>query len=100
MQGGDTALPTSRGDLVDRSIQVEGTFTNSATVFLQGSNDATTTSNGNYHTLKDPFGNAISFTSAGIAQVTEVTVWMKPVLANGDASTAITVTAAVRRSFR
>lgn len=100
MTAGDTCVPTARGDLVDRSCQVEGSFTNAATIFLQGSNDATTTTNGNYHTLNDPFSNAVSFGASGIKQVTEVTAWMKPVLINGDAGTSITVTVAVRRSFR
>jgi hypothetical protein len=100
MTAGDTCVPTARGDLVDRSVQCEGTFTNAATIFFQGSNDATSTTNGNYHTLNDPFSNPISFSASGIKQVTEVTAWMKPVLSNGDVATSITVTVAVRRSFR
>lgn len=92
---GDTMVPVGRGDLVDRSIQVEGTFGAGGTVALQGSNDGT-----NYHTLHDPFNNQITVTSASITQVTEITAWMKPVLTGGDGTTSLTITICVRRSFR
>jgi hypothetical protein len=100
MTGGDTCVPVARGDIVDRSIQVEGTFTNAASVSIQGSNDATSTTNGNYHALHDPFSNVIAFTSAGLSQIEEVTAWMKPVLVNGDVGTSLTITIAARMSLR
>lgn len=92
---GDTFVPVGRGDLVDRSIQVEGTFGASGQIALQGSNDGV-----NYHILHDPFNNQITVTNASITQVTEITAWMKPVLIGGDGTTALTVTICVRRSFR
>jgi hypothetical protein len=97
---GDTFLPVARGDIVDRSIQVEGTFGAGTNVNIQGSNDATTTTNGNYHNLHDPFSNVIIFTSAGLNQVTEVTAWMKPNIPSGDATESLTITVCARRSFR
>lgn len=92
---GDTFVPVGRGDLVDRSIQVEGTFGAGGQISLQGSNDGV-----NYHTLHDPFNNQIIITSTSIVQVTEVTAWMKPLLNGGDGSTSLTITICVRRSFR
>lgn len=68
----------------DRSIQFTGTFGGAAAV-LEGSNDGTT-----YFTLHDPFNNALSFTSANFAEVTEIALFMRPRIANGDGTTAIT----------
>lgn len=65
----------------DRSIQVTGTF-GGATVELQGSNDGTT-----YFTLKDPFGNDLSFTAAGLKQVLEVTLFTRPKITGGAGTT-------------
>lgn len=94
----DTCKPVSRPDLADRSVQVEGTF-GGATIVLQGSNDATSNSDGNYRTLNDPAAAAISLTSAGIKQVTEATDWIKPATSGGTGS-SITVTVLARRSVR
>lgn len=93
---GDILLGLARGDLRDRSIQVEGTF-GGATVSLLGSNDATTNSNGNYHQLTDPKTNSpIALTAAGICQVLEITAWMKPALSGATGSTSLTITTCQR----
>jgi len=94
---GDTFVPIGRGDLVDRSIQVEGTF-GGATINLAGSNDATTVNNGNYHNLHDPFNSVITITSAGVVQILELTAWMKPVMANASGATNLTITTCQRLS--
>lgn len=94
---GDILLPLARGDLVDRSIQVEGTF-GGANVNLHGSNDAISNTTGNYHPLHDPFSNVISITSSGIVQILELTAWMKPVIQNATGSTSLTITTCQRLS--
>lgn len=80
------ASPITLAPYTDRSVQISGTF-NSATVKLQGSNDGT-----NYLDLTDPQGNAISKTSAGLEQVEEATIYVKPVSSGGtSSSTTVTV---------
>lgn len=76
----------------DRSVQVGGTFGTGGTVVLEGSNDGAT-----YATLKDPFGNDISFTAAGLKQVVEICKYMRPRVTAGDGTTAIDVTLLMRK---
>jgi hypothetical protein len=84
---GDVGQALQRTDLVDRSVQVTGTFSTSTLVF-EGSNDGT-----NYFTLSNPAGTALSFTSAGLMQVTEATAWVRP-------HASLTVTLTARRTLR
>lgn len=70
----------------DRSVQVTGTFGAGGTVTLQGSNDGI-----NWFTLHDPFSNLLSFTSAGLAEVTEIALFMRPNVSGGDGTTNIAV---------
>jgi hypothetical protein len=98
MAFGDTAVPVARGDIVDRSIQVEGTFQTGTNVQMQGSNDAVSTTTGHYHILTDPFAVPINITAASIRQVTEVTAWMKPVITAGTGTEAVTITICSRKS--
>lgn len=86
-----TALASaSSGDKIqgpgwtDRSIQFTGTF-GGATCILQGSGDGL-----NWFTLHDAFGNALSFTSAAYASVTEIANFMRPTITGGDGTTNIT----------
>lgn len=72
--------------LTDRTVQVSGTF-DSATVVLEGSNDGTT-----YATLKDPFGNAVSFTAAGMAQTVESCRYVRPRHSGGTSVESLTIT--------
>lgn len=71
--------------LRDKSVQVAGTF-GSGTVTLKGSNDGV-----NYVDLKDPLGNTISFTAAGLKQVLEFCRFYKPVI-TGSTDAEVTVT--------
>jgi len=100
MKFGDTCVPVARGDIVDRSIQASGTFGAGTVCNIQGSNDATSTTTGSYFNLHDPFSNIISMTAAGLAQVTEVTAWMKPAISSGDGNESITFTIVSRRSLK
>jgi hypothetical protein len=93
--GPDSGQPVQRPALVDRSVQVTGTFGSGGTVVFEGSNDGV-----NYSTLSNPQGNAISVTSAGLSQVTEATAWMRPRITGGDGTTSLTVTVCARRTLR
>jgi hypothetical protein len=99
-KNGDTFTPIVSGSLVDHSIQVEGTFGVGTSVTLQGSNDAISTTTGNYHALTDPYGTTVAITSASIKQTTEVTAWVRPAITQGDGSENLTITVSVRRSYR
>jgi hypothetical protein len=69
---GDVGQALQRTDLVDRSVQVAGTFSG-ATLVFEGSNDGV-----NYFTLSNPSGTSLSFSTAGLMQVTEATAWVRP----------------------
>ena len=76
----------------DRSIQIAGTF-DTATVVIEGSNDGS-----NYVTLTDVLGNLLSFTSAGLKQVTEVPKYVRPSTSGGGGSQDIDVIMLMRRA--
>jgi hypothetical protein len=88
---GETGDPLPFTKYADRSVQVSGTFGAGGTVVVQGSNNGT-----NYHTLTDPQGNALSFTAAGLEQITEVVKFIRPSVTAGDGTTSLTVTIAAR----
>lgn len=97
---GDSFQPLLSASLVDHSIQVTGVFGAGTNIQIQGSNDATSTTNGNYYALTDPFSNTINMGSAQIRQTTECTSWIKPVITAGDGTENLTITVAFRRSIR
>lgn len=76
----------------DRCFQVTGTF-GTGTMVLQGSNDGT-----NWETLTDVLGNALSFTASSLAQVTEVPLYVRPLVTGGSAPTDLDVTIVMRTS--
>lgn len=90
---GDVGQALQRTDLVDRSVQVNGTFSG-ATLVFEGSNDGT-----NYFTLSNPSGTTLSFTAAGLMQVTEATAWVRPHVTSGSGA-SLTVTLTARRTLR
>lgn len=69
----------------DRTIQITGTFGAGGTIVLEGSNDGGTT----WATLTDPLGNALSFTSAGMKQITELPELVRPRVTAGDGTTSL-----------
>jgi hypothetical protein len=77
----------------DRSVQVEGTFGGS-TCQVQGSNDGT-----NFHTLHDPLGNILNYTSAGLNQILEVADQMAPTIVGGS-GISLTITMLIRSGYR
>ena len=71
----------------DRCVQVLGTFGSGGSVSIEGSNDGGTT----WVILTDPLGNALTFTSAGMKQITELPHKLRPHVTAGDGTTALDV---------
>lgn len=86
-----TAAAVELPYFADKSVQIQGSNFDSATVSLHGSNDGT-----NFIVLTDPQGNAISKTASGIEAVTEHTRYIKPVAASHGANTSVVVTVYAR----
>lgn len=84
----DDGAPIDWSAHSDKSVQVIGTF-GGATVVIQGSNDLENPTN--WTTLTDLLGNALSFTAAGLEQITENTCWIRPVCSGGAGPTSVTV---------
>jgi hypothetical protein len=85
--GLDTGAPIGGMGWSDRSAQLAGTAGVGLNVVIEGSNDGT-----NWVTLKDPFANPITFTTAGLSQVTEISQFIRPRVAGGDGTTNVNVT--------
>jgi hypothetical protein len=79
----DTFLAQEMSGNADRSVQFAGTF-NGATVQLQGSNDGT-----NFVVLTDPLNNALTFTSAGLKQIAEVTRYIRCAVTAGTTTSVV-----------
>lgn len=75
----------------DRSVQVTGVFGAAGSVVWEGSNDGV-----NFVTLNAPQGTALAFSAAGLKQVLEGAMYMRPRVAAGDGTTAIVVTLMLR----
>ncbi len=90
---GDVGQSLQRADLSDRAVQVAGTF-GGGTVVFEGSNDGV-----NYVTLSSPSGAALSFTAAGLMQVTTPAAFVRPRLTSGTGA-SLTVTMTARRTMR
>ena len=92
--GGNPApLPTDLIPWLDRTFQVEGTFGVGGTLVIEGTNDGV-----HWETLTNPQGASMIFTAAGIMQVTEVVMQMRPRVTGGDGTTTLNVTAFYRRT--
>jgi len=85
MANGDEGEPFILSQYADRSVQAVGTFSG-ADITIQGSNDTIT-----YATLSDPIGDPLLMSLAQIKQVLEVSATIKPVVANGDGSTSVSI---------
>jgi hypothetical protein len=82
----DDGRAVEYSEFADRSVQFSGTF-GGASVSLQGSNDGV-----NWHTLTDTLGAPITKTSAALCAITEMTRYIRPLVAGGNGTTAITCT--------
>lgn len=77
----------------DRSIQVVGEF-GGASVTIGGSNDGI-----NYHALTATSGDTLVFTEAGLKQIVELPVFLKPRVFGGDGTTSLKVVLSGRKSI-
>lgn len=93
MANGDTGAPVEAGDYADCSVQVTGTFGAGGSVTIEGSNDGT-----NFVALKDPYGNAMTLTSAGLIVLQQAVKHRRPHVTAGDGTTSLVVTMWARRS--
>lgn len=84
--------PAQWCEYMDRCIQFHGTFGAAGTIVLQGSNDGS-----NWFTLNDVQATAISKTAAAIEQVTELPLYVRPLVTGGDGTTSLTATLIMRR---
>jgi len=76
----------------DRTIQVYGTF-GGATITIQGSLDGT-----NWATVNDQSDNALTFTTARMDSVQQLTRFIRPLLSGGDGTTSLNVRLCAKRS--
>ena len=88
---GDEGAAAQWTEYADRCFQVAGTF-GGASVTIQGSNDGI-----NWASLSDPQGNALTFVTGRIEQALELPVFVRPVVSNGDGTTALSVTLCMRK---
>ena len=65
----------------DRSVQVVGDFGTGGTLSLEGSNKPSPSADADWTILTDPQGSPLTFTAAGLKQITEVTRHIRPHLA-------------------
>jgi hypothetical protein len=84
---GDTGAASIFNTFQDRCVQVVGTFGAGGSISIEGSNDDGTT----WVILTDPLGNALTFTSAGMKQITELPYQIRPHCTAGDGTTALAV---------
>ena len=81
------------GTAATRFRLTRSSFGSGGTCLIEGTNDGT-----NWYTLTDPQGVALSITTAGIYQVIQVTLKMRPRVSAGDGTTALVVTGLLRRT--
>lgn len=92
MANGDVGESVTLGAWQDRTIQITGTFGTGGSVTMKGSNDGGTT----WVALTDPLGNALTFTSAGMKQITELPYEIRPEVTAGDGTTSLNAWLAMR----
>jgi hypothetical protein len=86
LANGDDGAPFDNAGAVDKSVQVQGTFGAAGSVQIEGSNDGV-----NWQILRDPLGNNLVFTAAGLKAVLEATLLLRPRCTAGDGTTALVV---------
>lgn len=91
---GDVGQAIQRPDIVDRSFQASGSFA-SSTIVCEGSNDGV-----NWFTLTNVAGGSISFTAAGLMQVTEATAFIRPHVTNSPGGCNLNAIMLLRRTYR
>lgn len=93
VSGNNVGISVKMPQHVDRCVEIRGVF-DGATVVLEGSNGGTA-----YATLTNPAGSALSFTAAGLKQVVESPLYIRPnVTANVGNNTVLVVDLIMRRA--
>lgn len=96
MANDDVGQPVSEAHMADRTVQMLGTPGPGSLVF-EGTLETQETTWG---ILTDPQGNALSLTLPGKCEtVTELVYKIRPRVANGDITTALTAKLMMRRTF-
>lgn len=88
----DTGNPVDMRDHQDRCVQITGTFGSGGSVSIEGSNDAGVT----WVILTDPLGNVLTFTGAGMKQITELPGLIRPHVTAGDGTTSLNIYLSMR----
>ena len=91
---GDTMGPVQLPNLVDRSIQVAGTFGAGGNLRVLGTNFSTFI---NEVPLNDAQGNILDITAAKIEQILEMTLFIGGTVTAGDGTTSLTVRLLAKR---
>jgi hypothetical protein len=86
LANGDEGEALKFSQYADKSMQVTGVFGVGGAVVLEGSNDGV-----NYAPLRDQSGNYLNATAPGIEMVTQATLYVRPRVTAGDATTSINV---------
>lgn len=87
LRNGYDGSPIEMAQYTDKSIQVTGVFGAGGNLRLVGSNDGI-----NWFVLTDAKGTDIDITEPDIKFVSEATLYIKPLVTGGDATTDLTVT--------
>lgn len=95
MANGDSGTPVQLDAFADRSLQVTGTFGVGGSCTLEGSNDGV-----NYFALHNPQGTLIAQTAAGLVQILELTLWVRPRVTAGDGTTSLVAVMTAGRTIR
>lgn len=89
---GDTGAEWSQRDAVlDRTLQVHGTFGSGGTLGLFGSNDGV-----NWAIASDNTGTNLSITTVKVRNIFDGPLWYKPMLTGGDATTNLSALISLR----
>jgi hypothetical protein len=91
---GNSGQPQNGTLYNDKCVQVSGTFGAAGTLSVEGSNDGVS-----YFILHDPAGAAATFTAAGLKEILENPVFIRPGLAAGDGTTALTMVLCQRSGY-
>jgi hypothetical protein len=92
LAGGNTGQPMQYSNLADKTVQVFGTI--GAAILIQGSNDPNVIASPGsaiWSTLNDNFGNALSFSSAGLSLIAEAPQYIRPSCGAGTTSATVII---------
>lgn len=92
---GDTGSLVNINEYGDRSVQVTGTFGLGGSVNVEGNLDGA-----NNSILRAPDSSALTFTAAGLKQILETSLNIRPNVTAGDGTTSLVVTLYARRSLK